>query len=384
MDAEKKLRCALNKNFKVNVVVDQQNEKYGYSYLFFEAAESSYIVEGKNPDGSNRVSLTPDPNWVPPQKDVTFSLDNFVPSNNWIDLVEEEEADKAANTCPMIETPLEPLVTIPLIPFHNDEQKKEMFVVMVKEWKYLSKQGQVYPQPTYDDVPPGIKVTFTRACPKDPAQEYLPHVLCGLTAESWMDEKIFFNLFRPFVTDKTVVANRKVNGEFKDIQYPFVEFDRYKGLVFVGFDHRSRDALSALLMMRKTEIYHEGKKYELSFYHCLRTRRDLFTYEGKPYKKDYKGTYQPRVATGQEGVKNESGIPKFHKPVDRPRMDNRENGKKPNENGKKPNENGKKPNEGGKFRRNETTKPRNEPKPKPSDNSEGDGFQPIRKGKKRY
>src|SRR5690606_6327687 len=67
----------------------------------------------------------------------------------------------------------------------------------------------------------------------------------------WMDEKIIYGLFRPYVSDlhqhtfpKIFFHYRKVNEE-KQVKY-----------VFIRFSHNTVDALAAYTMLRKITVKH--------------------------------------------------------------------------------------------------------------------------------
>ena len=65
-DINKVLDQPLKCDCRVNLVTDRNGTHFGYGYAWVSNTEVYHILLGKNPDGSERIDYTDDPNWQGP------------------------------------------------------------------------------------------------------------------------------------------------------------------------------------------------------------------------------------------------------------------------------------------------------------------------------
>src|SRR3990167_1643505 len=81
-------------------------EPTGICFVFIKNPQVYHIILGRNPDGTDRVKLVPDPDWVEPEEEA-FSFNTGM---GWGDMMCEMEERERSKERPMVRVPLEPLV----------------------------------------------------------------------------------------------------------------------------------------------------------------------------------------------------------------------------------------------------------------------------------
>jgi hypothetical protein len=123
----KRLGRTIRTKFKVNVIV-VRDVYLGYAHVYISNPEVYHMLNGFNPDGTERVTYVDDPNWVAPASatdtdemdfdDMSFLQNPTATTTmSWSDLMAGEDAQ----SCPRIKVPLEPLMTLPPYAYEADQ-----------------------------------------------------------------------------------------------------------------------------------------------------------------------------------------------------------------------------------------------------------------------
>lgn len=167
----KSLIPKLNTEYRLNYVLNKENKPIGLAYIFFASKELYHLMDGKNPDGSDRVEIT------------------VLPEN----LEEPQELQSWADACDnTVKKELPPLI-------HNE----------------------------MDDV------LFARAYVEPLGRQYAHHILKCVGLPVWVDERTLKRIFQFYCSDCTKYKSRGKGRDYypiiKIVEAPericFVEFD---------------------------------------------------------------------------------------------------------------------------------------------------------------
>lgn len=204
----------INTNFLVNLV-KRFDEKLGthvpkgISYVFFTNPEVYHMLIGRNPDGSNRFKMIPDPNWIKPLPKAPKTAQSVDPTEKW------NIISSWADECEEIEEPTAPLIRVEDEPLTQGVMATDKF----------GKKFDITYQPSFVTVSADMDV------------KYDIYKLSAFVPEN-VTEKMLKDLFTPFSS----VAN-----------YPEIKVTKIvskgKRLVFIIFNHHTVDALFAKQLM---------------------------------------------------------------------------------------------------------------------------------------
>lgn len=228
--------CSLNKNVRVNLIVNKNGEYYGFGYIRVASEEVYWMLLGRNPDGSERIREYPDPNWSPPDPKPTISLEEEqekFSQMNWYEIIKEE--DKYVQ--PIIRESLPPLMTVPGYEY-DPIQYKHLQEIASSEGK----------RP--ENIPTVGYFEFSRAYARDLPTEKTKNILCARQVPSWIPLGEFKRIFNFYTTSS--------NTEYPKVKFVDKKTDTGK-VVFIVFDPTTKDAVFALLMTRKVRIIHPSK-----------------------------------------------------------------------------------------------------------------------------
>ena len=82
-------------------------EPTGVCFVFIKNPQVYHIILGRNPDGTDRVEFTPDPDWVEPEEEEAPA---FTAGMGWGDMMSELDEIEKRKEPPMIRVQLPPLV----------------------------------------------------------------------------------------------------------------------------------------------------------------------------------------------------------------------------------------------------------------------------------
>lgn len=270
-EVNKKLRRNIEIYYRINVV-NRSGRLVGYSYVWFTNPEVYHMLTGKNPDGSERVELVDDPDWVMPDE----SREPIQPleSTSWADMCDEEER----YICPKIKRALPPLMTLDPIEYVGD-QKAQMTQLIIDKAKRNGTWKEGFEAVTPDRIMLSPAPAF--CSPVD--DDYYPESICAINIPSWMEAADFKHAFSVYASDPDRKVQRKIKlppgidlKKFFSIyacnlpskfiikddtvlvedSYPFIGIvtSRDRRMVFVNFDRNTNDALFCLLMCRKMDF----------------------------------------------------------------------------------------------------------------------------------
>lgn len=247
-DAEKVLGYETKCRYKINLLVNKEGEYFGYGYIWISSPKIYWMLLGRNPDGTERVEEYPDSNWTPPSKK-EGSFEPLQKGQNWIDIVEEEDAFIQ----PMIKKILAPLVTFTGYSY-NPEQMEHL-----KELK--EKEGEINVE-----IPKIGYFEISRGYALDAPSGTLRNRLCARNVPNWIPVEAFKSIFSFYIKD--------------DKEYPTVNFVNSKNggrIVFINFNPSTKDAIFTLLMTKKTIIMNPKnpkQKATLIFSHAFDNHKD--------------------------------------------------------------------------------------------------------------
>lgn len=219
---------------EINVVTNKNNEKFGHTYGWVSDKRFYYALLGKNFDGSERFTYSPDEDWVEPEEDFDSAMQEV--SGNW---GEEDEIEESYNR-PMKKVPMEPIITLPAIKYTDSQKEK---ISDKSEYGFL----EVYE----------VKLT------KKP--EKLNSIFSNNIPE-WVDEDILYNYFKKYSKDPITYIDKKTKKKF---QYPMVKIkerrdsQRYCVIYFSPIDINTA---SFLINMIKRVTFTKENKSEILFF----------------------------------------------------------------------------------------------------------------------
>ena len=280
-------------SFRVNAVSNRAGKLFGYSYIWFTNPETYHLLLGRNPDGSPRVEYYDDPNWSPPPRPYEETLREALyqdvdpagstgppmlkrKSLSWADSVEEEERIQALYTCPQLTRKLDHLMPLSPIEYEKD-QRDQARQLMIEE----AKRKNRWTEDLVIVVPNMIQLIPGPAVVSSVESKYCHNVLCCLDIPTWITEKDLKNIFVPYVStgskkEHRELRVRKVNGETREEEYPWITLNKARHMAFVTFDPLTHDAQFALLMNRKVDVTRSDRsgsrqKCTLIFNHAFKT-----------------------------------------------------------------------------------------------------------------
>lgn len=106
---------------ELKLVINKDGVSLGKAYLWVSDPQLYNILNGKNPDGTDRTNTYPDPDWVEPASPIGGEIADFkIPAGmNWAELVDEDEEQRA----PMITVKLPALVQFNEFEYSTEEAK---------------------------------------------------------------------------------------------------------------------------------------------------------------------------------------------------------------------------------------------------------------------
>jgi len=247
--------------YRINVVTLRDDQLVGYTYIRVTNPAIYHLLCGRNPDGTERVEVIPDPDWVPPEtSEPDYSHDA---ESNWADLMDEEDSQER----PMIKKKLPPLLTLGT--YRLTEEQKRIYPDLITS---IAKHNNTYTPDMKIVVPDEEELACSGAFVTDVEDKYVPNVICARGAPTWLTEAFVKKYFEPYASDTTSKASRFVAGRSIKDTYPFVTINS-SGMVFVTFDPRTRDAQFCIHMKRKAVMIdpsNKNNKVILFFNHSYR------------------------------------------------------------------------------------------------------------------
>ena len=306
----KENKIKLNTNYVMKIVTNKNGNLLGRAYLWVEDPQLYYILNSRNPDGSERIERKPNPNWN------EFESYEIPPGVKWGDIIEEE---------PEILIIKPSLVQFSEYKYSESESEIAKSIIdneIIKEiqllfYSKLIKDGQ---QLSWDEAMIqfyGILNDPETGKSKYETYKTIRFILSGvsnielldlieqigtfdyqfnepnlpkshiikvsgayvtevdetkikniLTARVYPgkngkliipDRNTLINYFLPYTT-KTEYLNK--HGEH--IEYPIYNYDTQRKIVSLTFFERNRDAQFALLMNKKVEFYDPKGRTDLT------------------------------------------------------------------------------------------------------------------------
>lgn len=202
-------------------------EPTGICFVFFKNPQVYHIILGRNPDGTDRVKLVPDPDWVAPDSEDEIPI-AFGSGMGWGDMMSEIEERERAKEQPMIRVPLEPLV--------GD------MIAMTPEGEYVI----------------GIQASFEK-----------------ITSE----KRNQYNLSTLFASVKCVIPDNKLLAFLKLFSqsgaYPKIKSGKPKNgvrNVYVEFNPNTHDAMFCLQLIKTIQLRGDDGAYHLTRFEYARAR----------------------------------------------------------------------------------------------------------------
>lgn len=293
----------LNCRFRVNLVENKEGKSFGIAFVFVTNPAVYYMLQCKNPDGTDRVEYIDDPSWIPPVQGESTNESGwssiappvYTPGMSWADISDlQSEYDEKVKehelslTCPKIAIQLEPLMR--LLPYKLSPEQMEQ-----KRAKIIAdNEGKPDFNPDLVKVEPEAFFCVDRAMvvPVDP--KYMPNILKSKDIPLWVTKEDLKAQFVPYASDSKTLQERYIKGRKIEESYPFVNINNDR-VGFVIFDPSTHDAQFALHMMKKTfirkKVKENGKEQLLQslliFGHSYRTDRDMMAdinLQPRPFK----------------------------------------------------------------------------------------------------
>ena len=131
--------------YQSNLIIGRNGRYYGFGYLWLSNPEIYNILLGRNPDGTERIEYTTDPNWKEPEKPLDEALAEVqYKSSSWADWADEDDEIAEKYKPPTKEVVLQPLLE--MSEFFYTEKQKKLIVTLCKEknitFSYLPKTGK--------------------------------------------------------------------------------------------------------------------------------------------------------------------------------------------------------------------------------------------------
>lgn len=262
-------------DYRVNVVVDYNNEPYGYSYIWFTNPEVFYAFTGKNLDGSDRVKYIDDPRWTKTTKRKMTLKEVMIRAKTESWGLLQEEVDVQNDEIPKIKDPnykAEPLVKLEDVQF-DSHQQKVAHRLMVAEAEREGKDKRIIQMPKMS----GFKVSA--AYREDVKPGECRYILSSRKNPTWITPKDVRDAFVMYATDSTTIIQRTMDGKRLMGAYPFITIKPAKDgqVIKVMFDADTSDGQYARMMTRKVTIT-SGTQTKVCTFNYDQERTD-----GRPY-----------------------------------------------------------------------------------------------------
>jgi hypothetical protein len=254
---------------KINLIYIK-DKLCGFAFVWVSSPKVYYALLGKNFDGTARVTLTRDPNWVEPSKTYNEAFDKLMKDNpnlvsDWADLSEAEDTLRKSYEIPMISIDNESLVKIPGYKYtpeqiahlknantQNDDRENN-------DRENENKQPDVIPEYGYFEV--------DEAFVQEPSTYESHNILFARGIPDWIDEAAMKNLFKEYNNCPDWIK-RKSGEVWINCHYPIVniiERRNYKTssiekMAFITFKENTTDAQFALLMTKKLFVVNPKNK----------------------------------------------------------------------------------------------------------------------------
>jgi hypothetical protein len=171
----------------VNVVETKDKSKFGYSYAWVRNVQVYYALIGKNFDGTDRIKIIDDENWVKPEGDMDDEIDEC--GDDWGKMADVEQKYER----PKIEIKEDPLVIPP-------------------GTKYSKAQIEILKEKKGDDF--GGTIGFLEITPMyvtiNPDEEKT-NKLYSKDVKGWVTEEMLHNFFDKFVPNIDQAVKTKQN-----------------------------------------------------------------------------------------------------------------------------------------------------------------------------
>ncbi len=274
-DYQSKYNVELNCKYRVNLVETREGISLGIAFVFVTNSSVYFMLLGKNPDGSDRVTYIDDPSWIPPpQGELSNSSgwSNIDSSTSWADISICDNHD-VYQTCPKIISQLPPLMELPPYTLTPAQiEAKRLKIIHDNEGKAGFDEKLI-------EIPTTAHLCVDRAMVTPVEPKFMPHILKSKGVPQWITPQDLKSHFAPYASDNTTIQDRFIKGLRIEEAYPFVNINP-EGVAFIIFDPRTHDAQFALHMMRKVTLSKTDADghlltVTLLFGHSFRTDRDL-------------------------------------------------------------------------------------------------------------
>lgn len=271
----------LNMTYYVNVVKTTNGFYPGDTYLWCVDPRMTAMFAGLNPDGSNRVEIVDDPQWICPERPKEIKTQNEIESTfsgGWGDMMEELDyhINEDRYLCPKIKRDKVSLIQIPSITLSENQKYK----IVISKIKKLIENGELPPDYEYGDSLEDTNVTedmLTAPEKIDPIPSiawkteprYSVHrneLRSKNPAPSFITTADIKDRVKVYATDPISKVTRLVRGRTHIDTYPMVSFDNNRH-VYIIFDPDNDDCIFARYMIRKLTIDKNGVKtiFEFNF-----------------------------------------------------------------------------------------------------------------------
>ena len=260
--------------FSINIVCGRKgsfgNGQYGFAYIWITNPIVGYILSGMNPDGTERIETSPDPEWKAPKEALEIALSNRIKKEKenepdysvsvwesprpaspfWSDLVSEtEEEVRMKYVCPTITRKLPSLVELSTFDF-NEEQYE-----ILRSMKYqarndmssddrrilcsvLNQESLPEERPQWseysdysdgeDDIPLVGHIIIESGYIKIPSSTQTKNVLFCKSVPDFVTPDMLKQVFAHFATDRTKILITRQNGKRVSDTYPTVNIVKSK------------------------------------------------------------------------------------------------------------------------------------------------------------
>ncbi len=216
----RKIQLDIDPELYFNQVTNKENASLGFGYLWVVDPRAYNIINGRNPDGSERVEFETIGNLEELEAMQYEELDklNLEPGMSWADF--EEIVDEIKNK---YRPELKKVVLPPLMEFDHMKEIDDTFLIKPAEVKKLS-------------------------------AEYCENVICSSSVPDWLTDVQIKKSFEKYTSDPEASYTKTIRSSRGDMRvtetYPGVSISNAK-MVFITFNPLSKDAQFALTMNTK-------------------------------------------------------------------------------------------------------------------------------------
>lgn len=266
--------------FRLNMVKNEDEESLGFAWLYVSNSTLYFLLSNHNPDSTERIILVDVENYQLPtetfeelyQKEFDKEAVKYSEDAWMREILKEEIKCKIEKMfeIPKIERKLPPLIHLkPMIVISTEDRENE---VIDRENEVVDRENEVVDgecvqdgenqNNTFRDRNEELFMkkaipTISRGKLAYPSERY---TYCELknahyvTVENFMNEKFLYELFRPYVSDKSNTFYPKIFFQTRKIKNENDE-DRQIKTVFIRFDSNTLDGLVAFTMLRKIVLH---------------------------------------------------------------------------------------------------------------------------------